>query len=84
MLDEKNRRAMAALGIKEEDLPHYGSFGDESPLDEEELKQIRMVTHEHAVYFPWQRSDLLVLDNVLVAHGRNSYQGPRKILVAMG
>ena len=84
MLDQKNRRAMAALGLKEENLPHYASFGDGSSLDEEELKQIRTVMREHAVYFPWQKSDLLVLDNVLVAHGRNSFKGPRKILVAMG
>jgi hypothetical protein len=27
---------------------------------------------------------VLVLDNHLVAHGRNAYSGPRKILVAMG
>ena len=84
MLDQKNRRAMAALGIKEENLPHYASFGDGSALDEEELKQIRTLMREPAVYFPWQKSDLLVLDNVLVAHGRNSFKGPRKILVAMG
>ena len=84
MLDQKNRRAMAALGLKEENLPHYASFGDESSLDEEDLKQIRTVMREQAVYFPWQKSDLLVLDNVLVAHGRNSFKGPRKILVAMG
>ena len=84
MLDQKNRRAMAALGLKEEDLPHYASFGDGSPLDEGELSQIRRVMREQAVYFPWQKSDLLVLDNVLVAHGRNSFKGPRKILVAMG
>ena len=84
MLDQKNRRAMAALGIKEESLPHYASFGDGSSLDEEELQQIRAVMRERAVYFPWRKSDLLVLDNVLVAHGRNSFKGPRKILVAMG
>jgi len=83
MLDQKNRKAMAALGMKEEDLPHYASFADGSPLDEEELKHIRTVMRERAVYFPWQKSDLLVLDNILVAHGRNSFKGPRKILVAM-
>ena len=84
MLDQKNRSAIAALGLKEEDLPHYASFGDGSPLDEAELNQIRTLMREQAVYFPWQKSDLLVLDNVLVAHGRNWFKGPRKILVAMG
>jgi alpha-ketoglutarate-dependent taurine dioxygenase len=83
MLDEKNRRALSALGLKDEELPHYASFGDGSPLDDGELEQIRALMRERAVYFPWQEGDLLVLDNVLVAHGRNSFKGPRKILVAM-
>ena len=82
-LDLKNRRAMMALGMNEEDLPHYASFGDGSPLDEQELNDIRKLMRERAVYFPWQQGDVLVLDNVLVAHGRNSFKGPRKILVAM-
>lgn len=82
-LDLKNRRAMTALGIKEEELPHYASFGDGGPLDEQELSEIRRLMRERAVYFPWQQRDVLVLDNVLVAHGRNPFKGPRKILVAM-
>jgi hypothetical protein len=69
--------------MKEEDLPHYTSFGDGGPLDEQELDKIRTLMRERAVHFPWQHRDLLVLDNVLVAHGRNSFKGPRKILVAM-
>lgn len=82
-LDLKNRRAMAALGLKEEELPHYASFGDGSPLDPEDLEEIRALMRDKAVYFPWRQGDMLVCDNVLVAHGRNSFRGPRKILVAM-
>lgn len=81
--DLKNRRAMTALGIKEEELPHYASFGDDGLLDEQELNEIRKLMRDRAVYFPWQKGDVLVLDNVLVAHGRNPFKGPRKILVAM-
>ncbi|MEJ7607277.1 MAG: TauD/TfdA family dioxygenase, partial [Bryobacteraceae bacterium] len=33
--------------------------------------------------FPWQARDILVLDNMLVAHGRNPYRGDRKILAAL-
>jgi len=33
--------------------------------------------------FPSQRGDLLMLDNMLVAHGRTPYEGPRQILVGM-
>ena len=33
--------------------------------------------------FPWQLGDVMVIDNMRVAHGRNAFFGPRKILVAM-
>jgi alpha-ketoglutarate-dependent taurine dioxygenase len=39
---------------------------------------------DNAISFRWERGDVLLLDNYLVAHGRNPYEGPRKILVAMG
>jgi hypothetical protein len=35
------------------------------------------------VALPWKQRDVLLLDNVLVAHGRRSFKGPRNILVAM-
>jgi hypothetical protein len=35
------------------------------------------------VEFPWQVGDLLVIDNILGLHGRASYRGDRRILVAM-
>jgi alpha-ketoglutarate-dependent taurine dioxygenase len=83
MLDQKNRKALEALGMKEEDLPHNAFYGDGTALDSEELERIRTLMRERAVFFKWMKSDLLVLDNMLVAHGRNSYKGPRQILVAM-
>ena len=35
------------------------------------------------VKFPWVPGDLLVLDNVLVAHGRKPFKGERTILAAL-
>ena len=32
----------------------------------------------------WQPGDILILDNILTAHGRNAYTGDRQLLVAMG
>jgi alpha-ketoglutarate-dependent taurine dioxygenase len=35
------------------------------------------------VEFPWQKGDVVLLDNILSLHARNAFTGPRKILTAM-
>ncbi len=37
----------------------------------------------NTVAFPWQRGDMLMLDNVLAMHGRATFAGRRRILAAM-
>ena len=32
------------------------------------------------VEFPWQRGDVVLLDNVLAVHARNAFTGPRKVM----
>lgn len=64
-------------------MPQYACFGDGSLIPLEYLDEIREVTKKHSVYFTWNKGDLLVLDNVLTAHGREPFQGERKILVSM-
>jgi alpha-ketoglutarate-dependent taurine dioxygenase len=66
-----------------EDLPQNACFGDDTPIDVSALDHIREVSRRHAVLFPWQEGDLLMIDNVLTCHGRMPFTGPRKILVAM-
>ena len=39
---------------------------------------------ETMVRFPLRKGDLLMLDNMLVAHGRMPFTGARKVAVAMG
>lgn len=67
----------------ESDLPQSVRFGDGAPIDETWLVKIRETMEGKSVLFRWQEGDLLLLDNVLVSHGRMPFSGPRKILVAM-
>ena len=68
---------------KEEDLPRNAYYGDGSPLEPAVLAEIREIYQQEAVLFPWQESDILMLDNMLIAHGRSPFVGVRKILVSM-
>lgn len=65
------------------DLPRNVYYGDGSPLEESALDEIRGVLDACTVRFPWQQGDVLMLDNMLVAHGRASFKGARKVIVAM-
>ncbi len=65
------------------DLPRNAYYGDGTPIETSILDQIRQAYQGVAVQFPWQQRDVLMLDNMLVAHGRAPYKGARKILVAM-
>jgi hypothetical protein len=65
------------------DLPSNTLFGDGSFIESDVMDEIREAYERETVMFPSQRGDLLVLDNMLVAHGRTPYEGPRQILVGM-
>jgi len=65
------------------DLPSNTFFGDGSFIESDVMDEIRAAYERETVMFPSQRGDLLVLDNMLVAHGRTPYEGPRQILVGM-
>lgn len=66
-----------------ERLPRNVYFGDGSPIDDALLDEVRSVLQAERVSLPWQTGDVLMLDNMLVAHAREPYSGARKVLVAM-
>ncbi len=82
-LDPLTSKSMREL-FADDDLPRHLLFGDGSPIPDEHMQGILDVYKRLEVVFPWQKGDVVLLDNVLVAHGRNPYAGKRKILVAMG
>jgi len=69
--------------VGEEELPRTARFGDGSPIEDSVLDEIRGVLSELQIVFPWQSGDVLLLDNMLMAHARLPFEGPRKVVVAM-
>ncbi len=72
---------LGSLG--EENLPRNSYYGDGSRIEPEVLDLIRVTYEQTKVKFAWRKNDLLLLDNMLFAHGRESYTGARKVLVGM-
>jgi hypothetical protein len=73
---------LSTLG--ENELPYNTYYGDGTPIEDEIVASIRAAYDAETRALPWSAGDMLMLDNMLVAHGRRPYAGPRRILAAMG
>jgi alpha-ketoglutarate-dependent taurine dioxygenase len=82
-LEASARQAVLSL-FDEKDYPRNVYYGDGTPIEPEVIDAITQTYEQTAVSFPWQPGDILMLDNMLTAHARKPYVGPRKIAVAMG
>ncbi|UJR07171.1 hypothetical protein I4U23_011459 [Adineta vaga] len=65
------------------DMPKNCFFGNGDMIPDTSLDHIRQVLKQHEIKWPWKKGDILVLDNLRTAHGRASFHGERRILVAM-
>jgi alpha-ketoglutarate-dependent taurine dioxygenase len=82
-LNPESREALLEV-YREEDLPRHAYFGDGTEIADGELDEIRDAFLSETVTFPWHTGDVLLLDNMLVSHGRMPYRGVRKLLTALG
>ena len=83
-LSAEIRQSLSAIYVGTE--PPLGIntyYGDGSLIEDSILEEIRKAYERVSIDVTWQSGDVLMLDNLLAAHGRNKFVGARKLLVAM-
>jgi alpha-ketoglutarate-dependent taurine dioxygenase len=68
----------------EDGLPFNTRFGNGDPIGEDVIRLLNETYEAHTAREPWQAGDLMLVDNIRMAHSRESYSGPREVLVGMG
>ena len=82
-LDDDDTAAALAAVLGEDELPQRVTFADGSPIPDGHVRQVRDRGLALAVDVEWTAGDLLLIDNVLVGHGRRPFTGARRVLVSM-
>jgi alpha-ketoglutarate-dependent taurine dioxygenase len=67
----------------EDGLPFNTRFGNGDPIGPEVVQTVDEAYEANTVRERWQAGDLMLVDNVRTAHGREEFEGPREVLVAM-
>jgi alpha-ketoglutarate-dependent taurine dioxygenase len=69
--------------VGESELPRNVYYGNGEAIEASVLEEIRGHFGAEMLCFEWRAGDVLLLDNMLMAHGRAPFHGSRKTLVAM-
>ncbi len=67
----------------EEGLPFNTRFGNGDPISTDIVQTINETYEAHTFCERWEAGDLLLVDNIRTAHARESFEGPREVVVAM-
>jgi alpha-ketoglutarate-dependent taurine dioxygenase len=76
-------REPLCTAFSDDDLPTNTFYGDGGAIEPDVLEALRAAYQSSLITIPWQRGDVLFLDNMLAVHGRQPYTGPRVILTGM-
>jgi len=76
-------RSMLQAEFADEDLPTQTYYGDGSAIEPDVMAELQAAYLQESVIFPWDKGDILLLDNILTSHGRAPYAGARRVLVGM-
>jgi amino acid adenylation domain-containing protein len=65
-------------------LPFNTCYGDGSPIDADTVQAINEVYEKATLREPWRAGDVLLVDNIRMAHSREPYSGRREIGMVLG
>jgi len=65
-------------------LPFTTTHGDGTPISAEVIATINQAYQDTTRREPWQDGDVLLVDNIRMAHSREAYGGEREIVVILG
>ncbi|MEU9357977.1 TauD/TfdA family dioxygenase [Streptomyces sp. NPDC048301] len=69
--------------FEDEDLPYNTYYGDGSPIDDATTAELRAAYAAATTGFDWEQGDVMLVENMITAHAREPFEGPRRILAAM-
>jgi alpha-ketoglutarate-dependent taurine dioxygenase len=67
----------------EDGLPFNTRFGNGEPIGKDIVDLINGINEANTAREAWRPGDLLLVDNIRTAHGRDAYTGAREVLVGM-
>jgi TfdA family taurine catabolism dioxygenase TauD len=75
--------SLRSMVSSDAELPRNVTFGDGTPIPDELAERLLQVYWDTCVMLPWERGDIILLDNMRTAHARMPFEGERRIAVAM-
>ena len=76
------RKSLRSI-MDEERLPRNAYWGDGSRIESAILEEVREAYRAETRKFSWEAGDVMLLDNMLTAHGRMPFQGNRQVVVGL-
>lgn len=64
-------------------LPRHAFHGDGGEIAADDLTAVHEAFAGASVRFPWQAGDVMLLDNMRMAHGRKPFSGARKVVASL-
>ncbi|WCJ40877.1 2-oxoglutarate (2OG) and Fe(II)-dependent oxygenase superfamily protein [Euphorbia peplus] len=68
---------------KKNDPTKSVTFGNGEVLPGEIVYDCKKIMEDESIAIPWQKGDMLLIDNLVVLHARNSFIPPRRVLASL-